>query len=160
MSFIAGIDYDSSAIHVVLIDENTGIYCHRTVFALDRDGQAFDRARQVRDALPYRQEWLDEGIVAVGIEEPFTRQLNSLVALIRVQGAILSCLPRELLVEPLRPQRWKLLALGAGNGNAGKGAVANFAVAHGMPADLDQDFFDAFAIARAVHAVLERSVAA
>jgi hypothetical protein len=161
VSYVAGIDYDSNGVYVVLIDEDSGtpLFEHGYDLACG-PGDAFDRARRVRHLLPAGKAWDDAGVIAAGIEDPYTRQLNSLVAQVRVQGAILSCLPRGLLVEPMRAQRWKLLALGAGNGNAGKPAVANWARANGMADGLRQDFYDAFAIARATRAELERSDAA
>lgn len=119
MTAFAGIDFDTWAVHVVLVPEEGLAEYHR--YALPRDGDAFDRTRHVRDALPSRQWWLDEGIVAAGIEEPMgqsTRPLN------RVQGAILSCLPTELLVHPMRPGEWR--AACELPGNAKKEAVAEW----------------------------------
>lgn len=150
MSLFVGIDYDSSEIHVATIDETTLelVDTHRA--RLDcGPGTSYDRARRVRDLLPPRARWKDAGVLAIGIEDPYTRQLNSLTALIRVQGALLATLPRDLPVIPLRPQHWKIATLGKGHGNADKPAVIAWALEQGCPAGLSEDFYDAFAIARA-----------
>jgi Holliday junction resolvasome RuvABC endonuclease subunit len=146
VTFVAGIDYDSSAIHAVLIDETTHAFLHHRAYDLaSGPGDAFDRARRVRDLLPARGNWHDIGVLAVGIELPFTRQLNSLVALTRVQGAILACLPRDLMVVDVRPQTWKADTLG--QSNATKEQVRDWAIARGCPPGLALDFYDAYAIA-------------
>ena len=164
MSAIAGIDYDSSAIDVVLIDEDSGAWLgwHRYDLACGPGG-ALDRARRVRDLLPSRSTWADE-VVAIGIEQPFSKITASLAPLLRVQGAILACLPREIRVEPLPPNRkiaghgWK--ALTVGKTNATKTDVARWAIANGAPADVPQDAFDAFCIARAMRQILETEATA
>lgn len=147
----AGIDFDSTAVHAVTILEATGELEHRHRADLDVVGleDAFDRARRIRDRMPARSAWADAGVLAIGIEDPYTRQLSSLVALIRVQGALIACLPTNLVLLELRPQRWKLVALGKGYGNADKATVKAWALEQGCPAGLEQDFYDAFGIARA-----------
>ncbi len=156
MSYFAGIDYDSNAIHAVTIDEDTlQLVDHRRYDLAAGPGDAFDRARRARDLLPPRQRWSDTGVLAVGIEEPWTKQLNSLVALIRVQGAILSCLPRDLLVIPFPPNRrapegWK--ALTVGKTNASKDEIRVWAINTGCPEGLEEDTYDAYAIAHATAA--------
>lgn len=153
MSWIAGIDFDSSAVYTVLVDEDTGAYVDRhKADLLCGPGNAFERARRVRDLLPARSRWADDGIVAVGIEATFSKGYQVTAALCRVQGAILACLPRDVLVVPLAanhaaPAGWK--ALTVGRTNASKADVKTWARANGMPHGLEQDFYDSFAIARA-----------
>ncbi len=150
MSLFAGIDYDSNEIHTVTIDETTLqlVDTHRANLDCG-PGDSYARARRVRDLLPPRARWADNGVLAIGIEDPYSRQLNSLTALMRVQGALLACLPRDIDVIPLRPQHWKIATLGKGHGNDLKPAVIAWAIAQGCPAGLPEDFYDAYAIARA-----------
>lgn len=103
MTAFAGIDFDTNAVHVVLLPEE-GLAEYRCFVLPKGVGDAFERTRRVRDVMPSRSWWVDEGIVAIGIEEPMgqsTRPLN------RVQGAILACLPTDLLVHPMRPGEWR-----------------------------------------------------
>lgn len=151
MSIFVGIDYDSRAVYTVSIDEETGGYAgsHRADLACG-PGDSFDRARRVRDLLPVRSRWEDAGVVAVGIETTFSFTFNAAVALARVQGAILACFPRDLMVVPLPAAHrdgWK--ALTVGKTNASKEDVIAWALGNGAPAGLLPDFYDAFAIARA-----------
>lgn len=151
MAFVAGLDFDSENVWLALIDEDTA-----AVMSISRHvlaGQdSFDRARKVRDALPHRWRWLDDGVVAVGVEEPYSPHRPSLRALLRVQGAILSCLPAELLVASLTPNGrapagWKAL-IGLPT-NASKPMIAARVVELGAEAGLRQDFYDAIGIAHA-----------
>lgn len=153
MSYFAGIDYDSEAVYTVLIDEDTGRVAetHKAVLTF-RSDDSFDRARRVRDTLPDRGRWADRGVLAIGIEATFSQAFKATIALGRVQGAILACLPRDLLVIPIAANRrspagWKALTVGATN--ATKDDVRAWALANGAPAGLEQDFYDAFSIARA-----------
>jgi hypothetical protein len=152
---IAGIDYSTRAVDVVLLDEDTDAATwHR--FELE-GADAFDRARAVRLAMFTRPfDWDD--VLAVGIEDPRGYNAGSLY---RVQGAILSSLPRHTLVHPLIPSQWrKTVGL---PGNASKTAVKAFAA---MTLDVAgwsrfrqpavQDFYDAYCIALATRTLLER----
>ncbi len=147
----AGIDYDTKAVHVVLLpDEGPARYLPFVMHGHD----AFERTRAVRDVMPGRGWWEDEGVISIGIEEPMgqsTRPLN------RVQGAILSCLPSSLLVHPMRPVEWrKHVGLA---GNCGKVEIATF-VNGGKPwlperQDWPQDACDAYCLALAVQKLTE-----
>lgn len=148
----AGIDYDSHAIHVVLLpDEGPPRYLP---FVLTSHPRAFERTRTVRDVMPARGWWADEGVIAIGIEEPMghsTRPLN------RIQGAILSCLPGDVLVNPMMPGEWRK-AVGL-SGNAPKIEIATF-VNGGKPwlperQDWPQDACDAYCLALAVQKLTE-----
>jgi hypothetical protein len=165
---IAGIDFSSRAVDVVLLDEDTDAATwHR--FELDGDG-AFDRTRSVRAAMPGSSFWDD--VLAVGIEQP--RGRNALVALGRVQGAVLACIPVETLVHPLNPSSWRQ-AVGL-PGNCGKAAVRAFVAAtikvghDAMPNNSpllwphlasywSQDACDAYCIALATRSLLQREAA-
>ena len=153
----AGIDYDTNAVHIVLVPEE-GIPTYLPFVLYGHD--AFERTRAVRDVMPARGWWEDEGIIAIGIEEPMghsTRPLN------RMQGAILSCLPAGLLVQPWRPGEWrKEVGL---PGNATKEDVARFAGGLLWPdaplrvVPSSQDACDAFCIALATQLRTELVVA-
>lgn len=143
-----GIDYDSFDIYTVVVDEDTGTFESLNRAQLGAGpGDSFDRARRVRDQLPVPGRWRDAGVIAAGIEATLSRERRSIAALSRVQGAILACLPRDLLVLPLTAQEWKRDTVG--RSNASKADVAAWAQAHGMGPALKQDYYDAFCIARA-----------
>lgn len=152
---IAGIDFSTHAIDTVLLDEDTDrATWHRR--RLDTaPGDAFEAARRVRDAMPARGRWLDT-VIAIGIEEPAGQGTTPLV---RVQGAILACLPVTLLIQPLYPVTWKKHSVG--RGDARKPAIADWAFARLAAAGIDardwpQDAFDAYAIAYATREFLRR----
>lgn len=155
MTAFAGIDYDTFGIHVVFIPEEGPAEYHR--FDLGDSEHALERARDVHTVMPPRGWWSDEGIVAVGLEEQASGNpaMRSTVQKLKmVQGAILSCLPRDLLVMPLEATRWrKELGL---PGNAKKPVVAQWVLEKRMersgfdiPA-WPQDAADAFCMAVAV----------
>lgn len=154
----AGIDFDTHAVHVVLLREDgTAEYRHFPLEGHD----AFERVRSVREAMPSRGWWRDEGVVACAIEEPAGKLTGRLF---RVQGAILACLPPDLLVEKLMPSQWRK-AVGL-KGNATKEDVAWFAASysHGWaPAGMAVlstwpfDATDAYCLALAVSALWEKA---
>ena len=115
-------------------------------------GDAVARARRLRDLMPSRGSWLDAGVVAIGVESTFSRDFRATAALARVQGAILACLPRDVPIHLLtangkRTPGWKIQTVGTTN--ASKLEVRGWALDHGAPDGLPQDFYDAFCIARA-----------
>lgn len=158
MSAVAGIDYSTRFVDVVLLDEDTGTPdWHR--FPLAGLGDAFDRARLVREAMPPRRWWEDYGVIAVGIEDPRGYAAGHLY---RIQGGILQCLPRDLLVQPWIPSAWRS-KIGL-PGNASKALIADhvrrMAVMRRFAAnDWPQDACDAYCIARATRDSLEREAA-
>jgi hypothetical protein len=156
MSLVAGIDYSTHMIDVVLIDEDTlKPEWHR--YELEGT-DAFNRARDVHDAM-FGGAWIWENCIAVGIEDP--RGYNA-GALYRIQGAALACIPRDILVQPWIPSEWRK-AVGL-KGNASKDNVAEYVldtVDDLSPLyDWPQDAFDALCIARATLQALERTEAA
>lgn len=154
MSFLAGIDYSTHAIDVVLLDEDDPHEAAWHRFGLS--GQdAFERARNVRRSftLCFLREWDD--VLAVGIEEPRGHNAG---ALYRVQGAILARLPHDILVQPWVPSEWRK-AVGL-PGNASKEAVVSWAVEQPgtkhWQAPVPPDAFDAYCIALATLRAIER----
>jgi hypothetical protein len=149
---IAGIDYSTRAVDVVLLDEDTDATTwHR--FELE-GADAFDRARNAGKAFHISSMLWDE-IVAVGIEDPRGYGAG---ALYRVQGAILGRIPAGVLVHPLIPSHWrKTVGL---PGNASKDAVAEWATWKGglgaKAVFWPQDACDAYCIALATRILLER----
>jgi len=139
----AGIDYDTRAVHVVLLDADGAPSYYR--FDLCSTGDAFDRTRAIRDAMPARTSVFWRQAAAVGLEEP---RGNGTGALLRVQGAILACLPPSVLVAPLGPSQWRA-AVGL-SGRADKATVQDWSLEHGGLESWPQDAHDAHAIAHAV----------
>jgi hypothetical protein len=159
MSLIAGFDYDSKAIHVVMLDTDTNAAHYHCRRINDAHGDSFARARRVRDAMPARAHWSDSGVVLVAIEATLSRQRNAIAALSRVQGAILACLPAGIPVVPIRAQKWKQLTVG--KANASKADVRAWALERLDVADgWSQDAFDAFAIAWAARELDTKAAAA
>jgi hypothetical protein len=154
VSLVAGIDYSTHAIDVVMIDEETlKPEWHR----IDVEGcDGFERARAVRRSIAarygHRRLWDD--VLAVGIEEPRGYGAGHLY---RIQGAILQCLPPDTLVQPWVPSEWRK-AVGL-KGNASKDDVREHANRLSLNATYDwpQDGADAYCIARATLQAIERS---
>lgn len=161
--FVAGIDFDTHAVHLVLVDldEQRPPWYHR--FEL-HGGDAFDRARSVRPAMPGPTSILWDETLAFGIEEPQGRHKATVAKLKAVQGAVLACLPEGTLVHPLVPAEWRRLA--GLPGNASKATVAALvlddACANGWGeiASWPQDACDAYCIAHATALKIEQQEAA
>jgi len=156
---VVGFDYSTFFIDAVFLDDDLKPTWKRWPL---EGHDAFERTRQVRDALPSRGWWTDEGVEAVGIEDP---RGHASGVLSRVQGAILACLPTEVLVQPWDPKSWRK-QIGV-PGNASKDAVAyagnllilaRYSNAKGVPISgwpWPQDAIDAFCIAEATAQKLE-----
>ena len=142
---VAGIDLSTHAVDVVLVplDGNEPPQWRR--YPLDGPS-SFDRARTVRDAMPPRTGGLWDDVLAIGIEDPRGHAAGHAY---RIQGAILSCLPQSVLVQPWIPSAWRK-AVGL-PGNASKDDVAVFTGQHrgDMLGHWPQDACDAFCIALA-----------
>jgi hypothetical protein len=123
MMSVAGIDYSTRFVDVVLLDEDTDAATwHR--FPLEGN-DAFDRARYVGQAVPGRAMSFWDNVLAVGIEDPRGYGSGSIY---RVQGAVLACVPSGTLVQPWIPSAWrKTVGL---PGNASKGQIGQFVVRH------------------------------
>jgi hypothetical protein len=144
---IAGIDYSTRAVDVVLLDEDTDAATwHR--FELEGN-DAFDRARNAGKAFHISSLLWDE-IVAVGIEDP--RGYNA-GALYRVQGAILGRIPTGVLVHPLPPSVWRKTVGLPGNASKADVMLHVFASTFGV-GEWPQDACDAYCIALATRTLL------
>jgi hypothetical protein len=147
---VAGIDYSTQAIDLVLVDIDDG---DARLFHWDLcAGDAFARTRAVPLVVPGRRAAFWDTVCAVGIEEPFGRGPSSwaiVPKLKAIQGAILACIPAEMEVTPLAPAEWRK-AVGL-SGNAPKEHVTNWARRHKhIPFTWPQDAYDAYCIARAI----------
>lgn len=150
---VAGIDFSSHSIDVVLIDidGHRPPLWHRYPLA---GPDAFDRARRVPEEMPGPRSCYWDDTLAIGIEEPAGKFKPG--GGYRVQGAVLACLPPRLLVVPWMPSQWRK-AVGL-PGNASKADVAAFACVFGD--DWPQDACDAYCIAAATTTRIVREVAA
>lgn len=162
MSSIAGIDYDSNGVFVVEVDEDDGGFIAAwKVHLYVSNGQpdtSFQRARSLADQMPPKARWKDSGVVAIGIEDPYSRFPEAIKAEARIQGAILASLPETAKVWPLKPHTatgWK--AIVGLKTSATKPEIAAWARANGAPPAIRQDFYDAFGIARAAREIHEKS---
>jgi hypothetical protein len=150
---IAGIDYSSLAIDVVHIDLDDLVPPRWDRFPLA--GQdAFDRTRSIRDAMPTSSYWQDT--IAIGIEHPAGRFGTG--SMMRVQGAVLACLPSGVLVQPWPPSSWRKAVGLAGNATKQQVAAASYRL--GLSPEFPQDAHDAHLIALATRRALERKEAA
>ena len=157
---VAGIDYSSHAVDIVTVPLDAGqpIWHRFPLTGMD----AFDRARSVADSVPGRHSVLWDDITAVGIEHPAGKFGTG--ALLRIQGAILACLPARMLVEPFPPAKWRK-AVGL-PGNATKDQVRDHVLAQFGPIaplwvyQLPQDACDAFCMANATRAAITTEKAA
>ena len=157
---VCGIDYSSHAVDLVTVP-------------LDGDGppswdrfmltgaDAFERTRHVSQVMFGAHHSFWDGLIAVGIEHPAGRYGTG--PLMRLQGAILSCIPARMLVEPLPPGKWRKLAGMAGNApkddvkiRSIRLALQGGEVTMGWP----QDAHDAHLIALATRHLLEHPAAA
>jgi hypothetical protein len=149
---IAGVDYSTKAVDLVTIphngDNDEPVWHH---FPLQGDG-AFDRARDVAMEMPGRGSAFWDDILAIGIEHPGGHYGTG--TMLRIQGAILSCLPAWVLVEPLPPAKWR--KLNGLSGNASKDDVyyrsALTSGTHDPP--WSQDAHDAHLIAHATRTLI------
>lgn len=160
---IAGIDFSTKAVDVVLLDEDTDA---ATWHHAPMDGwDAFERTRDVRRAMLEIGSGIWDDVLACGIEEPAGRMTGRLF---RVQGAILACLPSSLLVHKLMPSEWRR-TVGL-PGNASKADVELFADRKRYPVwphpmvntlpPWPSDPCDAYCIALATRTLLQRTEAA
>lgn len=159
MSSIAGIDYDSEAVFLVAIDEDSGGWLGARAYDLTvGPGDSFNRIRRLRDLMPDRTAEAWDGVVALGVEDLRSRQRSQIAAASRVEGALLACLPRDLEIVRLSVNRrevgWK--AMTVGKTNASKDEIKAWAHANGAPEGLLQDYYDAFAIATATRGTLDK----
>lgn len=152
---VCGIDLSSFAVDMVFVDLETDGPTWWYRFSLEGN-DAWERTRNVRDKLPSRTGRTWDDVVAIGIEQPAGH--HGVLPLIRVQGAILQCLPAATLVQPYTPARWRVLA--GLRGHALKADVKERSLELGGKPEWPQDGHDAHLIARAIQAELEAQKAA
>jgi hypothetical protein len=146
----AGIDFSSYAVDLVTIDADTNHAEWRRYPLTGND--AFERTRNVRDAMPPRTAMIWDDILALAIEIPFGPNKGALAPIL---GAITACMPRALLVEPMSAPRWKKLV--GLPGNCDKAAVRLSAVALGADQSwCASDPYDAYMLACSVRGLVER----
>jgi hypothetical protein len=145
MGAVAGIDFSTRRIDIVLLDEDSDRATPHP-YDLPRDG-AFLAALAVKDVLPQRSWWEEQQVVSIWLELPWARFLKSVAPLMRMQGALLAVLPRELVAGELAPDTWK--ALTVGKRQASKPEVAEWVLGRWVdqPGAVTQDACDAYAIA-------------
>lgn len=150
---IAGIDFSTRAVDVVLLSEDSDAATwHR--FELHGDG-AFDRTRSVALSVPGAGHSFWDDVLAVGIEQP--RGNHGVVHMARIQGAVLTRIPTDKLVHPINPSDWrKTVGL---PGNCSKDEVRMWVTGLWDGAldryDWPQDACDAYCIALATRSLLQ-----
>jgi hypothetical protein len=103
---VAGIDFDTKRVHVVLIpDEGFTAEYHR-IWLNPAADYGITAARTIRRAFPTRTWWEDNGVWLAGIEQTFSHDARTAGALGRVQGAVLACLPAAITVVPTPSHEW------------------------------------------------------
>lgn len=160
----AGIDYDTHAIHVVRLELDSDEARYDKVRLDVGPGDYMQRVRRMRDLLPARGAWADDGVCLIAIEQPKGPFFKGSIPLAVVLGGLLTCLPRDdkppvLMIET---QEWKKWSLGGGfpgQGNAAKPDVAHWARRNweNVPPHADQNALDAFCVAWAARAMSENA---
>lgn len=157
---IAGIDYSSRAIDIVLIDDDTRAGSWLRI-PLEGD-TPLDRARSLRGRLPLRSWWDDHGVYLIGIEDPRGHHAHTAKALGFAGGAVAALLPSGIPIVQTMTAEWKRLTVG--RGSATKEQVAAWSRhemyhAHSLtPVLWPQDAYDAYAIARAVELLNNQAI--
>lgn len=143
---VAGIDYSSRAVDIVLLDDD-GRRCHWTNIPLHGD-TPLERARSLRGRLPLRSWWEDEGVYLIGIEDPIGHHAHTAKALGQAGGAIAALLPASLTVLQTPTAEWKRLFCGDAKASKDdvREAVSRDGVFGSSPG-WTQDAYDAYAIA-------------
>jgi hypothetical protein len=162
---VAGIDFSSHAIDVVLVDVD-GRQAPRWHRYPLTGADAFDRTRSVANSMPGRSSAYWDNVLAVGIEHPAGKFGTG--PLMRLQGAVLAQIPARMLVKAWPPGAWRK-AVGL-PGNASKDDVWDFAsdkcwtstpIPNGLRREAwPQDACDAYCIALATqHAITAQEAA-
>ncbi len=144
---VAGIDFSTRAIDVVLLHDTGRLEWHRFPLA----GQdAWERTRQVPLAMPAPTSQLWDETIGFALEDPRGHNAG---ALFRVQGAVLARLPAATLTNPYIPSRWRYL--NGLSGHASKDEIRARSLQLGAPEWPVQDAHDAHLLARAIQADLD-----
>lgn len=179
---ILGLDFDTRAVHAVLLDDDTNQARYVPVpFSDRRKSEAFrlEDARNVSRAFKRdlcrmthtdgRWSHAMDDVWLVGIEKPYAQGRGTAYSYGLVTGAILSCIPAGVCVVLVPPQEWK--AQTVGKANASKDDVRAWALHNGDLASIGgephwngygwpQDAFDAYCVARAVRELNAQGIAA
>lgn len=113
MSAVVGCDLSSFVIDLVKLEEQSNAAeWRRCEFPPARKGSeapAWERLLGAPETLPDAAWW--EGVYLVAIEAPYGASQRTLVALNRVAGALVACLPARLRMPErcwiVRPDEWK-----------------------------------------------------
>ena len=154
---IVGIDYSSFNVDIVMVhmdDAHSPLWFRYPLEGAD----AFERTRNVAQALPGAHSTNWDDVLAVGIENPGARHPGVNV-LWRVQGTILACLPPRMRVEPLPPAKWRTLCGLKGNATKTDVLIASTTALHAHNA-WPQDAHDAHLIALATRTLIHQEQAA
>jgi len=166
---VAGIDFSSHAIDVVLVDVDGRQPPRWHRYPLT-GADAFDRTRSVGNSMPGRSSAYWDNVLAVGIEHPAGKFGTG--PLMRLQGAVLAQIPARMLVKAWPPGAWRK-AVGL-PGNASKQDVQGYVhkrhrsgwiVSQGPTTSVsdllwEQDACDAYCIALATqHAITAQEAA-
>lgn len=154
---VVGIDVSTFAVDFALLElDSDRVTWER--FELG-DGDLIDRIRRAGTRLPRARSMMWDDVLAVGIERPAGRYGVPQVSM--AVGAVLACLPADLLLKAWMPAEWRK-ACGL-PGNASKEQVKSWAITTGWASGTGkwpQDACDAYAIAWATRAALELEEAA
>lgn len=107
MGVIVGIDYSTFVIDVVLLDEDHDTADHHRRRLDTGPGDALQRIRRIRDALPARGIWRDRGALMVAIEKPMSREARGLDSMQIALGAIVDTLDPDMPLELVRADDWR-----------------------------------------------------
>lgn len=153
---VAGIDFSSRAVHIVLLEDDSDEASAR-VFEL-AGATPFERARSLRRIFPTRGFWEDNGVYLVGIEDPHSRANHTAKALGLAAGAIAALLPNAMTVIQTPPSEWHRIF--TGNASASKEIVEQHAHAiwPDPPAGADDNTWDAYGIAYAVRTLNNQAI--
>jgi hypothetical protein len=153
---VAGIDISTINIDIVTLDiDNHHPPVWRRYELTGTD--AWERTRNIPQALPPAHSTLWDDTLAIGIENP--AGTHGAHTIQRAVGAVLACLPPNTLVQPWRPSEWRTHVGLKGNATKLEVAEHGIIVAQDLGADWTlrthpQDCFDALCIALATrHAI-------
>ena len=157
---VAGIDFSTKAIDIVLLREDDSAEWHRyelpkgplppaAVTLLVLPGIFYRRSNPMIEGVP---------VGLIGLERPYCRGFGTATALYEVRGAILAWVSDAVTVLSLPPQEWKLELTGYAKASkldvrAAIVKLIPFTDAHDWP----QDAFDAYGIAWAARAINQRA---
>lgn len=164
---IAGLDISTKAIHICSLPEDTN-EAQLHVVRLDTErGDVTERIRRLRDRMPSRGAWRDEGYTLIAIERPYFAA-QSIGPMMAVYGALLQLFPANMPLLELKSDEWRK-ACGLRlrkRRDEGSDVLKRESVAFAReqwrdPPPLDHDAAEAFAIAYAAREIdLRREAAA